>query len=462
MTGHTRRPEREHGNVSANPGRRAFLKAAASGAGSLAASALIARAAPQRGANDAISVGLIGCGSRGPYLSYVFQLMPNVRLVAACDVHEQRLAAAVKQAEGVSGEKPRAYRDYRQLLADKDIDAVIVATNEHWHVLPAVHACAAGKDVYLEKPVGTSILEGRAAVNAATRYNRIVQMGTQQHSWEHYARAVEIIQSGRLGRISQVEVWDVDNVSPGYGAPADEPSPAELDWDFWLGPAAKVPYNRNRYEHAYWFFDYGGAWQVAWGAHHYDIVHWAMQVKAPTQASGTGGRFAFSHDTDNREWPDTFDGSCVYPASPSAPDGFLLTYTCRHGCGRPNLGRTHGKAFYGTDAVLVIDRRGYEIYAETHGGTKRTSEEKLTSTKKEHEVVQDHVRGFIECLRSRRKPAVDIEVGHLAANPGHLMNIAWRVGRTIRWDAAAEQIENDREAAGMLGRTYRAPWELPA
>jgi predicted dehydrogenase len=394
-------------------------------------------------------------------LSYVFQLA-GARLVAACDVHEQRLAAAVKQIQGVSGEKPREYHDYRQLLADKDIDAVIVATNEHWHVLPAIEACAAGKDVYLEKPVGTSIAEGRAAVIAARQHDRIVQMGTQQHSWEHYAQAVDLIRKGRLGRISQVHVWDVQNVSPGFGAPADEPAPAGLDWDFWLGPSPAAAYNRNRYEHFYWFFDYGGGWQVAWGAHHFDIVHWAMGVDAPIEAAATGGRFAFAPGNDNREWPDTFNGSCVYPAGPVAPNGFLLNYTCRAGCGQPIMGRTHGKAFYGSDGVLVLDRSGFEILPEICEGKKLLLEEKVTSAKKEHDVVQDHARSFLNCIRTRKQPAAHVEVGHRATNVGHLMNIAWRVGRSIRWDTRAEQIVGDSEAARMLHKHYRAPWRLPA
>jgi predicted dehydrogenase len=286
-------------------------------------------------------------------------------------------------------------------------------------------------------------------------------MGTQQHSWEHYRKAGEIIRSGALGTISNVHVWDVENVHPGLGAPADEPPPRGLDWDFWLGPSPRVPYNRNRYEHAYWFFDYGGAWQVAWGAHHFDIIHWAMRVNAPVEAVATGGRFAFGPDADNREWPDTFVGSCVYPAGPVAKNGFVMHYTCRCGCDQPIMGRTHGKAFYGADAVLVLDRSGFEILSQVRAGKKLVAEQRVASTKKEHEVVQDHVRSFVECVRSRKRPEADIEVGHYATNPGHLMNIAWTVGRRIKWNARDEQIASDREASDLLGKLYRSPWRLP-
>jgi predicted dehydrogenase len=257
-----------------------------------------------------------------------------------------------------------------------------------------------------------------------------------------------------------VHVWDVENQSPGIGSPPDEPAPPDLNYDFWLGPSPALPYNRNRYQHAYWFFDYGGGWQVAWGAHHFDIVHWAMGVNAPVTATGTGGKFAFPGD--NREWPDTFQGSCEYPAGPVADEGFLLTYTCRLGATEAVAGRRHGKTFYGTDALLTIDRSGFETVSQERGGKKLVVEKQVTSSKKEHEVVQDHVRGFLERLRSRRMPAAHVEVGHLATNPGHLMNIAWRLGRRIRWDAQNERTIDDPQAQDLLHKRYRAPWELPS
>lgn len=417
------------------------------------------RPSPRSGANESIRVGLIGCGSRGPYIGYIFQMMPGVQLAAVCDVHRARAAAAVRQAEQVSGRTPQTYTDFRRLLERRDIDAVIIATDDHWHVLAAIHACAAGKDVYLEKPVGTSIMEGRALVQAARHHDRIVQMGTQQHSWEHYREAVDLIRGGTLGAISQVRVWDVENQSPGIGSPSDEPPPSELDWDFWLGPSPVVPYNRNRYDHEYWFFDYGGGWQVAWGVHHFDIVHWAMGVTAPVAAMAAGGKFAFPGD--NREWPDTFAGTSEYPPGPVAGRGFLLTYTCRLGATDIVANRRHGKSFYGTEAILTLDRGGFELVSQEHGGKKRVVERKVQSAKKEHEVVQDHVRGFLDCLRSRRRPAADIETGHQASNPGHLMNIAWRTGRAIRWDAKREVIIGDSAAQAMTTRQYRKPWRLP-
>lgn len=419
------------------------------------AAAISSRSRP----SDTLRVGLIGCGQRGPYLGYVFHTTPGVEVTAVCDVHADHLAKGRELVERV-GARPTVHSDYRTLLDRKDVDAVIIATDIHWHALPAIDACAAGRDVYLEKPVATSVREGRAVVDAARRHKRIVQMGTQQHTWEHYREAVELVRSGRLGAISQVRVWDVDNHAPGFGSPPDGPAPRGLDWDFWLGPSPRVPYNANRCEHHDWFFDYAGGWQLSWGAHHFDIVHWAMDVTAPATAMASGGQFAFPGD--NTEWPDTFDGACTYPAGPVARDGFLLTYSCRRGSAQPIEGCAHGKAFYGTDGVLIVSRAGFVLRAQPLAGRKGIPERSVPSAKPEHEVVQAHVRTFVENVRARRTPEADALVGHRATNPGHLMNIAWRVGRTIHWDSQTERIVGDAEAERWLTKPYREPWALPS
>ncbi len=442
--------------MSVKMSRRAFVSRAAPaaiGAGLIGSRALAAGAPASPGANNTIAVGLIGCGGRGRQLLGPFQRMPEVRIAALCDVHKGHLAETHRSTGG----KAKTYTDYRRLLADKDIDAVIVATNGHWHVLPAIDACAAGKDVYLEKPVGTSIGEGRAAVTAARRYDRIVHVGTQQHSWEHYEEAVGIIRSGVLGEISDVHVFDLENFYPGFGAPPDGPAPPELDWDFWVGPSPEVPYNPNRYVRHYWFFDYGGAWQLDWAVHHYDIVHWAMGVSAPVAAMGMGSKFAFFKD--NTEWPDTFNGACEYPPGPVAKKGFLMTYAFRGGCSQPTEKRYHGKVFYGTDGALALDRGGFEIFSQTRGG-KKVIEDKRATSRPEHSAVTEHVKAFLECMRTRKRSPADIEVGHSASNPGHLMNISWRVGRRVRWDPESEQVIDDPGASAFVTKRYRKPWSL--
>jgi predicted dehydrogenase len=430
---------------------------AAVGAGGMGVKALGQQDRSRRSANDTLRVGVIGSGSRGPYIGYAFHSTPGVQVTALCDVYDENMAKAVKLVEGL-GVKPAVHKDFRRLLDDRDIDAVIVATNVHWHALPAISACAAGKDVYLEKPVATSVAEGRAIVRAARRHDRIVGMGTQQHTWEHYREAAELIRSGRLGNISEVHVWDIARHH--LGAPPDTAPPPGLDWDFWLGPAPESPYNVNRQMHHDWFFDYCGGWQLAWGVHHCDIVHMAMGAEAPVAAVASGGKWAYG-DRDNREWPDTFNGVCEYPPCPAAKDGFAMTYTLRTGSDPLVEGRRNGKAFHGTEGSLVIGRDGYDLYA---AGKDRgvQPEQRVKSRLKEHEVVLAHVKRFVECVRERRRPETDIEVGHRATTPGHLMNIAWRLGRRVRWDASSERFKNDAEADALLSRQYRSPWSLPA
>jgi len=401
------------------------------------------------GANDAIVIGLIGCGGRGRRVLSEFQKLPGVRVAGVADLHRGRLAQGLKQAEG----KAKTYSDYRKLLEDKSIDAVIVATNGHWHALPSIDACAAGKDVFVEKPLATSIGEGRAVVKAARKYNRIVQIGTQQRSWEHYREAVEIVRSGLLGEISAVHVWDLENQYPGYGRPADCAPPPELDWDFWVGPSPKAPYNPNRYIHHYWFFDYGGGWELDWAVHHYDIVHWAMDVYAPIAAIGTGGRFGLVDD--DREWPDTFVGACEYPPGPIAKMGFLMNYTFRGVCRHTYHGARHGKSFHGTEGTLVLQRGGYQIYSEVRDKKKLIKEKDVPAGKENHAEV------FLNCMRSRKRPEADVEIGHFASNPGHLMNIAMKVGRRIRWDPKAERVIDDPQADALVTKKYRKPWVLP-
>ncbi|MCP5114124.1 MAG: Gfo/Idh/MocA family oxidoreductase, partial [bacterium] len=266
--------------------RRRFL-----GASGTAMAAGWAGASP--GPNDTINLGLIGCGARGRqrFIEY-YTKQPGVRFTAVCDVNSKYLGMGRKKA---GGDRVAAYKDYRKLVEDKNVDAVIVASNQQWHALPTIAACQAGKDVYLEKPMGQSIGEGPYVIEAARRYGRIVQVGTQQRSQQHYQKAVELIQAGKLGEISAVEVWDYDNYWPGSGFPPDSDPPPELDWDFYVGPSPWRAYNPNiYYKYGYdWFKVAGGGHQVAWGVHHFDIVLWAMGVTAPKTAYATGGNLAY-------------------------------------------------------------------------------------------------------------------------------------------------------------------------
>jgi predicted dehydrogenase len=434
--------------------RREFLETTAAVAASSWASASLyaADALASPGVNDTINLGVIGCGARCKEILPQFMKLPDIRVAAVCDVHSGHMDQ-VRQTVG--GDKVHAHHDYRKLLDDKAVDAVIVATNAHWHVLCSIHACQAGKDVYLEKPASNFIGEGRFAIDAARKYDRIVQIGTQQHSREHYQKAVEIIKSGRLGNISEVKVWDCDNWAPGRGSPADCDPPKELDWDFYVGPSPMMPYNPNCYnDYGYdWFKTSGGGHQVAWGVHHFDVVHWAMGVQWPDVISAVGGKFAMPDD--NRQWPDTFSAVAQYAPGPVAKNGFLLQYTMRIGCRREH--RSHSKCFFGTDAALWIDRGRYTIIGETsRAGKKAVADVEVLAGDDEYR----HIQVFIDNVRNRKKPIADIEVGHHATNVGHLMNVAYEVGRTIRWDGRREQVIDDVEANARVHRKYREPWKL--
>jgi len=393
--------------------------------------------------SDKVVMGFVGTGGRGRHLMSLFKSHPDVEIAAVSDVNARHREEAVR----VSGGKAKPYRDYRELLARKDIDAVVVATNGHWHALPAIDACAAGKDIYVEKPLALTIQEGRAVVKAARKFNRVACIGTQQRSSPHYQEAVKIIQSGTLGKIGLVEVWDVDQQLPGFGHPPDSEPPPELDWDFWLGPSPKVPYNPNRYIFHYWFWDYGGGWQSDWAVHHYDIVHWAMGRDKPVAAQASGGKLMID---DNRELPDTFWGIVEYP-------GYILSYRFTGANSYIYENRWNAKIFHGTNGSMILNRGGYAIISETVAGKKVIEEKRAAGI----EGDGLHQRAFVEAVKSRKEPPNEIENGHYSSVPGHLLNIAYRVGRKIKWDAEKEVVPDDAHANRLVGRAYRAPWKLP-
>ncbi len=438
--------------------RRNFIVGAASAAAGVAVARSYALGADSKTSpNDKINVALIGCGARGLQVLKSFKPNPGVNMTAACDVNSKYLARGRAR---LGGEKVAAYSDYRKVMDDKNVDAVIVATQAHWHVLPIIAACQAGKDVYAEKPLGNSIGEGKFAIAAAKKYDRIVQIGTQQRSRKHYHEAVKAIRDGKLGDISEVKVWDYENWTPSNGSPADCDPPKELDWDFYVGPAPMRPYNPN----CYYGYGYdlvklsGGGHQVAWGVHHYDIVLWAMGVKYPTAVSAMGGQYAFD---DNREWPNTMTAILEFGPGPVAKKGFVMQYGMRIGCRREH--RSHGKCFLGTKASMMVDRGRYSIVPEALGRKKFTPVEGLVGQAEEVLGSDDeahHTDVFLKNVREHTQPFANCETGHQATNLGHLMNISWQLGRTIRWDGANDRAIDDPEANALVNKPYRAPWKL--
>ena len=417
------------------------------------------------GANDRVNVALIGCGTRGMHVARLMAQVPGVAFVAVCDVYEPNAAAAKRWA----GAGCDSYSDFRKVLDRKDVHAVLVATPDHWHAIPAVLACRAGKDVYVEKPIAHNIREGRAIVDAARKHDRVVQVGTQHRSAAHYREAARIVRSGELGQVRMVRVWNYTNMFPrGIGKVEDSPPPAGLDWDFYLGPAPAVPFNRNRFLGTFrWFWDYAGGFITDWGTHRLDSVHQVMGVDAPLSVSATGARYDLK---DGAETPDTLLATYEYP-------GFVLSYECcqlnGHGVGGRTPGRKyyrargpddrpHGEAFYGTNGTLFSDRLGFEVYPEldpdARGVAPKPRMMRVEATGPD--ATDEHTKNFIECVRSRKKPVADVEIGHRSSIVPHLGNIAARTGRKLRWDAAKEEIPDDPKASALLGRVPRKPWDV--
>jgi predicted dehydrogenase len=440
--------------------RRQFLGAAAVASAGLAPARVL-------GANERVNVGLIGCGGRGMYVARQMREVPGVAFVAACDAY----APNAEAAQAWAGNGCRAHHDFREVLDRKDVDAVLVATPDHWHAIPTVLACQAGKDVYVEKPLAHNVKEGRAMVEAARKYDRVVQTGTQHRSAPHYREVQRILQSGELGAVRFVRLWNYINLSPdGIGKAPDSDPPDGLDWDLYLGPAPAVPFNRNRFLGKFrWFWDYAGGFLTDWGTHRLDSVHQVMGVDAPRSIAAVGGRFELH---DGAETPDILQVTYEYP-------GFVLSYECcqlnGHGLGGRTPGkayyrmrgrddRPHGEAFYGTNGALFSDRLGFEVYPEPldPGSTRLT---RPGARMKPKEVTAEdatgrHVADFIECVRSRRRPSADVEIGHRSTTAAHLGNIAYRAGRKLRWDREAEAFRDDPAASELLARRARKPWDL--
>ncbi|MGH9340665.1 MAG: Gfo/Idh/MocA family protein [Acidobacteriota bacterium] len=407
---------------------------------------------PQVAPSDQIAVGFLGVGRMGLSNIRDFALQPEVRVEAVCDVYAPHLEKAEQDM------KVKGYSDFREVLDRQDIDVIVISSPDHWHPLMAVMACQAGKDVYVEKPVSVAVVEGRQMVEAARKYDRVVQVGTQQRSGVHFKNAVQILRRGDIGEISAARTWMFGNAFPkGIGNPQDSEPPAGLDWDLWLGPAPKAAFNANRFgvgdrwSTFRYFWDYAGGMMTDWGVHLLDIVQWAMNVDGPISASAGGAKYMIR---DNRQTPDTLSVTYEYP-------NFLCTFENR-ACNSSSISsRRYGIEFYGTNGTLVIDRQGFEITPEIERqGEREVARMHWMKEENRNNQHLDHVRNFIDCLKSRKQPVSDIETGHHSTTVCHLGNIAYRTGRKIVWDAKEEKIVGDAEAAKLLSYEYREPWKL--
>lgn len=430
--------------------RRKFIKNAAA-ASSLAflPSGLLANAVSS---NDKLNLGLIGCKQRGQRVMKFFLKQPDIRCAAICDVDQNILESCATDITRISGEKPKLYKDFRKLIENKDIDAVIIGTPDHWHCLPFVYACQEGKDVYVEKPLANSIEECNIMVDATKKYNRIVQVGQQQRSGNHWIKAMEIMHAGKLGKIRKIKFWANFYYGAGPAPVPDQTVPKGVDYDMWLGPAPERPFNPNRF-HGDWrmFWDYGGGLMTDWGVHLIDMGLWALNIKTfPNSITAMGGNFAQGeHACETADTQTT-----MYEF-----DDFHLLWQHNGGLQTGPYNRNYGVAFVGENGTIVANRSNWELFAEGKKNNKRMEEmEPQPADRKRNE---DHVKDFIQAVKSRKKPACDIETGSRAAIYTHLGNIAYRTGEKLFYDEKTKSFPKNPKANDYIKPEYRKPWKLP-
>jgi predicted dehydrogenase len=443
--------------------RRGFTKQAALAGVS---TALVSRRA--WGANDRIRVGFIGVGNRGDQVLDAFLQQKDADVVALCDLSRPYLDFAAKKI----GTNPQTYHDYRQVLERKDVDVVVVATPDHWHALQTIHACQAGKDVYVEKPLSLCVVEGRKMVEAARRHDRVVQVGTMRRSMPIFKEAAEIIRQGGIGHVTVARAFHVQNEWPkGIGNPPNEEPPPGFDWDAWLGPAPKVSYNKNRSFYRFrWFYDYSGGQLTNFGVHYLDMIHWALGQDTPLAVTALGGKFAVQ---DNREVPDTLEVVWQYPGNT------LVTFTQINANGAALSSRSGQIEFRGTKGTLYLLRNGYEVVPElikagefpalnpldraadrAYSRDAKAEIEPRKGASNGREETPLHVRNFLDCVRSRQRCNCDVEIGHRDTTAALLGNIAHRTKTYLEWDGQREQFTNHPEVNRYLQYEYRKPYQL--
>jgi predicted dehydrogenase len=433
--------------------RRSFVQSAAAGV----ALAATRTATSASWASEKLQVGCVGVGGRAAFLMETFARLPDSDVRAVADLDPQRLGPGVEQVESISGIKPRAEADFRKLIDDPSLDAIVVGTPDHWHAIPTILACLAGKDVYVEKPDGHNIVEGQRMVAALKKHDRIVQMGTQSRTSDYFHHAMDYIRSGKLGKCLFAKAWESAKQGS-IGKPPDGDPPPGVNYDIWLGPAPLRPFNPVRFHGNWrWFFDYGTGDLGNDGVHRLDVARWALSTAVETEGhsplglpkkiSASGGKWYFD---DLQEWPDTLQVVYEFEGSP----GRILTYEMKLSTPYGYYGETEGAILYGDRGYIVIGNRGWRAYLPDGEVAAEGSGENSGVT---------HIQNFIDCVKSRAKPNADLEtVGHPSSVLCHAGNAAWRVGRTLVLDAATETFVDDPAANALRTRPeYRKPWLLP-
>ena len=419
--------------------------------GQAAAGVAAASASRVLGANERTRLGFIGVGNRGGQLLNAFLRHSDAQAVAFCDVYKPYLDRARER----NGGKGDTCADFRKLLARKDLDAIVVATPDHWHAIHTVDACDAGKDVYVEKPLSVTIHEGRRMVAAARRNQRVVQVGTHRRSSPLYADLVRLVQAGTIGKVTVARAYRLSNMWPkGIGkAPHTDP-PKDLDWDLWLGPRPARPYQDNIAPYKFRWWHLYSSQMANWGVHYLDAIRWVTGELAPASVSAHGGRFAVD---DDRTVPDTLEATFEFAS------GRLALFGQYEASGNPAL-RSGEIELRGTRGTVYVSGRAFEILPERGGQFQsrepRTKPIKQRATGGNADLTTLHARNFLDCIRSRQRPTADIETGHRSTTFSLLANIALAVRARLEWDAQAERIASPAEANKLLHYPYRKPWVL--
>lgn len=404
-------------------------------------------------ANEKLQVGLIGCKGMGWSNLTAMLKGADVVPVALCDVDARVLAERGAELRKTTGRAPKLYDDYRRMLDDKTVDAVIVATPDHWHALQLIDAMSAGKDVYCEKPLGNSIAECRAMVAAKQRHGRVVQVGQWQRSNQHWADAIALVHAGGIGRVRKVKAWAYMGWMKRVEPKPDQAVPAGVDYDRWLGPAPAHAFNPNRFHFSWrWYWDYAGGLMTDWGVHLMDIALLGMKASVPRSVSSLGG--AYGYPGSAMETPDT--QTAIYDFG-----DYSVEWEHAVGIGQgPYGGRDHGVAFIGETGTLIVDRGKWEVIPEVSDGKPLTRA--VPVTRSSDEGLDRHTANFVACVKDRsRTPACPIESAANTAIVCQMGNVAWRTGRKVHWDATAGQFKDDAEANALITPRYRAPYRLP-
>ncbi|MDX9883597.1 MAG: Gfo/Idh/MocA family oxidoreductase [Prolixibacteraceae bacterium] len=455
--------------------RRGFIeKTGLALAGLAAVPSLLGASSYKRivGANEKIRVGFIGVGNRGSQLLSLFMQHPDCEVAALCDVYEPYITRNRGQVdprylETVGGSvpqmgekfpfKPQLYTDYRKLLEDKSIDAVCIATPDHWHALQTIHAIQAGKDVFVEKPLTKTIVEGRKMVEAQAASKQVVAVGLNRRGAESYQKLAKEIPTGKIGKVMVARAFRIANMAPhGIGKMQPEQPPKDFNWDLWLGPRAFRPYQYNIAPYRFrWWDDYSSQ-MGNWGVHFLDVIRWMMGETAPSTICATGGKYAID---DDRTIPDTVQVTFEFAT------GALVSF-CIYEASSGKLFPEGEVELRGTKGNLYASEDGYHIIPSGGRGSESAKEEEykvntqMLSDGSNGSSTGNLIRNFLDCVKSRQSPLCTLEEGHRSTSFAHLANIALATGEKLKWDAANERFTNSAEANTHLHYEYRRPWKL--